>query len=69
MLIPGTTNGDADATTRVWIGGETWALVATTSWTEKTPETKFASELVREVLTFAPVLDCPVRVTSGTRTF
>lgn len=39
---PGTTNGAPDATTRVWIGGETSDFVGTT-WVAKTPLTKVAS--------------------------
>ena len=50
MWRPGTTNGAPDATTRVWIGGETWLFVGTT-WVAKTPETNVASLEESVVLT------------------
>ncbi len=68
MVIPGTTNGEAEATTSVWRGGDTSDLVGVT-WAANTPDTNVASSLVREVLTLAPVASTPVKVTSGTRTF
>jgi hypothetical protein len=68
MWRPGKTNGAPDATTRVWIGGETWLFVGTT-WVAKTPETKVASWEERLVLTVWPVALTAVKLTVGTRTF
>ena len=68
MLRPGTTNGDPDATTRVWIGGWTCDFDGETD-AEKAPETKVASEEERVVLTAAPLESTPVNDTVGTRTF
>lgn len=67
MWTPGRTNGAPDATTKVWIGGWTVALV-TVACLAKTPETKFASVDDSVVLT-APVLSVPVRVMTGVSTF
>jgi hypothetical protein len=68
IVWPGRTNGDADATTSVWMGGETWDFVGATSWA-KTPDTKVAWLDARVVLTVLPAAVVPVNVTTGTRTF
>ena len=61
-------NGAPDATTRVWIGGETCDFVGTT-WSAKTPLTKVASWEERVVFTAWPLPFTAVRLTAGTRTF
>ncbi len=68
IFIPGTTNGDSEATTRVWIGGTTLDFVGM-SVCAKTPETKVASSDERVVLTLLPIGSTPDSVTAGTRTF
>jgi hypothetical protein len=68
MFRPGTTKGEPDATTRVWIGGWSRDLVGVTT-AAKTPDTKVASSEERVVLTVCPLGSWPVNVTVGTRTF
>ena len=68
MFNPGTTNGEPDATTRVWIGGWTRDFVGVTT-AAKTPDTKVAWSLERVVFTNSPVGSFPVNVTVGTRIF
>ena len=68
MLSPGTTNGEPDATTRVWIGGWSRDFVGVTT-AANTPETKVAASLERVVLTVWPAASLQVNVTVGTRIF
>ena len=68
MFNPGITNGEPDATTRVWIGGWRRDFVGVTT-AAKTPDTKVASSEESVVFTIWPVGSWPVNVTVGTRTF
>ena len=68
MFNPGTTKGEPDATTRVWIGGWTRDTVGVTT-EANTPLTKVAWSFERVVFTVSPVGSWPVNVTVGTRIF
>jgi hypothetical protein len=65
--VPGTTKGASDATTKVWMGGSTAALVMVEAWVAKAPATKEASLEVRVVFVIAPDEVVPVKVTTGRR--
>jgi hypothetical protein len=68
IFNPGKTNGEPDATTRVWIGGWTRDLVGVTT-AANTPETNVAWSFERVVFTVGPDGSWPVNVTVGTRIF